>query len=276
MIERFNVNLVSLDRLAVLIHGAYGSGKTHLQGDFLRWAKDRGNIAYLNISGEDGFASLAGMGLGNVGINVTSGKQYDDVLAELQNEKLFALAVDSLPAFYKLMLLDIVGEIRYPDASKDGEKARMMWGQLTMRSYARVRASRQAAPFVLWVAPHDKSEDAVGGMGKTITPDLPGKLAHGCAGWFDLVGYLTANVMSSTFVQRKVTFAPSSSILTRQRLPTEISADVIIPPNQGGWLAIYNAINAVLPSQEEPVAKGIATPLVIPPRPYIRQYKGKI
>jgi AAA domain len=242
--ERFSLDIATLDELMVLIHGPYGSGKTHLQGDFLRWAKEQGPIAYLNIKGEDGHASLASMELGMVGETVSTLEDYDAALKDYGAQKVAGLAVDSLPAFYRLVMKKVVGEVRYPEPAKDGEKAKMMWGQLTMLTMGRVIDSRAAAKYVLWVAPFDKSDDPVGGGGKAITPDLPGKLAYGCAGWFDFVGFLQAETLGPNNVQRKVTFAPSAGVLTRQRIPRPITEPITIPQGSGGWTAIFRAMQA--------------------------------
>lgn len=238
--KAFNLDVTSLDRLAILLHGAYNAGKTHLQGDFLRWAKDRGPVAFLNIKGEDGQASLAGMGLGEVGYTVETAQEYDEALAEFTKQKVYALAVDSLPAYYRLIMVKLMGSVRYPDPKLDGERGKMLWGQLATMTMGGVLASRAAANYVMWVSPYDKSDDPIGGA-KSITPDLPGKLAHGCAGWFDFVGQLKAETLASG-VKRTVTFAPTSTILTRQRIPKPITADIPIPEGGGGWANIFAAV----------------------------------
>jgi hypothetical protein len=248
MRQRFNMDIASLDDLMCLIHGPFGSGKTHLQGDFLRWAKERGPVMFLNIPGEDGTSSVAGMGLGEVGETVTSIKDYDEALNDYAKAKLAGLAVDSMSAFYRLILKDLLGEVRYPDPKLDGERAKMLWGQISMKIAGRIAASRSAARHVLWVSPFDRSDDSVGG-GKGITPDLPGKLAYGCAGWFDFVGYLTAETLGPTKITRKVTFAPATNILTRQRIPRPITEAINIPEGGGGWAAIYAAMSAALPKE---------------------------
>lgn len=247
MRTKFNLDIATLDDLCVLIHGPYGAGKTHLQGDFLRWVREakQGKTAFLNIKGEDGHDSLAGMGLGEVGETVDTLDDYDAVLKDFAKAGVVGLAVDSLPAFYRLLLKHFMGEVRYPDPKKDGERAKMLWGQLSMTAMGRVIDSRSAAKYVLWVAPFDKSDDPVSG-GKGITPDLPGKLAWGCAGWFDFVGYLSAETHSPTDIRRQVSFAPSGGVLTRQRIPTPITQAVTVPKDKGGWAAIFAAMQAAL------------------------------
>ena len=151
----------------------------------------------------------------------------------------------SLSAFYRIQLKRFLGSVRYPDPKQDGERGRMLWGQLAMATQAGVFGTRAVAPHVLWVSPYDKSDDPISG-GKGTTPDLPGKLAYGCAGWFDFVGYLTAQTLSPTAITREVSFAPSATVLTRQRLPRPLTRPITIPEGGGGWQAIYTAMQAAL------------------------------
>lgn len=246
-LKKFDLNIASFDNPMLLIHGPYGAGKTFLQGDFLRWAKaqNKGPVGFLNISGEDGFTSISSMNLGEIGQTAETLDDYDQALEVYKKENTFALAVDSLPAFHRLVIKNLLkGEVRYPDPAVDGERAKMLWGQISMKTMGRVINSRKAARFILWVAPYDKSEDPVAGGSKIITPDLPGKMALGCAGWFDFVGYLSVSMGSTPdSITRKVTFAPSGGTLTRQRIPKAITQDIPIPQGKGGWEAIYNTIS---------------------------------
>ena len=247
MREQFDLDLVSLDRFTCLFYGAFNVGKTHLLGDFLLWARDRGQqIAYVNITGEDGYASLASMGLGAVGETVSSLDDYDEVMRDYATRKVGALAVDSLPALYRLVMRALMPghEIRYPDPKLDGDRSKMLWGQLQMKTFGRVLMARDPAPYVLWVSPYDRSEDPIqgGGGGKGLTPDLPGRLAYGCGGWFDFIGYMSADTISATQVRRQVTLAPSGGMLTRQRIPRQITRPLDLSAPRGGWATIFNAI----------------------------------
>jgi AAA domain-containing protein len=239
----YNLDLVSYEKLCVLIYGPYGSGKTHLQGDFLRWARAKGDVAFVNIRGEDGDASIGQMGLGNIGYRAESVKDFEAIMGALMSKKLVGLAIDSLTGYYELALLDKYGKIRYPDPKLDGEAAKNHWGQLNMGLKDAVVRSRAVAPYVLWVAPHDRSDDTVG-SGKGLTPNLPGKLAYECAGRFDFVGHLRAETLSPTRIKRSLTFAPATGMLTRQRSPTAITQELEIPEGGGGWANFMTAVEA--------------------------------
>lgn len=250
MRTKLNLNLKDLSHTATLIHGAYGAGKTHLIGDFLRWASPQGPTRFVNIAGEDGYLSVADMGLGEIGETLEVRTDFTNAMRDYQKEDLFALAIDSLPAAYNMLLRSIVGEVRYPEPARDGEKAKMWWGQLSMGIREMVTESRAAAHHVLWVAAYDKSENAITGQ-KDITPDLPGKSAYGIAGRFDFVGQLKAETLGPSTVRRSVSFAPSTSVLTRLRLPRPITKDIPIGDGGGGWAAIFAEFEKALHSDKE-------------------------
>lgn len=252
---KFDTSMATMDKgELVLVYGAYAAGKTHLQGDFLRWAKERdgGKVRFLNIAGEDGYTSIAGMGLGEVGETVTTLDDFNEALEEYSKDGLSGLAIDGLTAFYAMCLVNVVGSHRYPDPKLDGERAKMLWGQISMKCKGGVLASRKAAKHVLWVSPFDRSEDVTGGKG--LTPDLSGKNAWGCGGWFDFVGTLTSEIKGPGVVQRAVSFAPALGVLTRQRAPRAILKPIPIPNDKGGWENIYKAMseafNTTTPSKE--------------------------
>ena len=240
----FDLNKTSLDTIALLLYGPYGGGKTHLQGDFLRWASTKGPVAFLNIHGEDGFASLGSMNLGAIGYTAHTTEEYEEILGQLKAQKCLALALDSLPAYYELLLIQKYGKIRYPDPKLDGEAAKNHWGQLNLATKNAVLLSRVAVPLVFWVAPWDSSDDVVTG-GKGVTPNLPGKLAQECAGRFDFVGRLTAEALA-TGVQRTVSFAPTARYIGRQRIAHPVNQNIRIPETKGGWEAIYTALQAAI------------------------------
>ena len=250
MRQKLNLDLTTLDRVMMLIQGPYGAGKTHLQGDFLKWAKQFGKVAFINIKGEDGYGSLSAMGLGEIAETAENLADYDSIVADYSKQGYYGVAADSLPALEDLVVRSVMpdGALRYPDPKLDGERAKMLWGQIKMLLRARVTASRSIGKVVLWVASYDKSE--VEGEGKLTAPNLIGKSARASAGWFDFLGTLTADTKSPTSVTRSVSFAPSTTVLSRQRVAKTITAPIIIPEGGGGWEAIWKALLAAMPTKE--------------------------
>lgn len=245
MRKKFNLDATGPEEIKhILIFGPYGSGKTHLQGDFCRYYIEQGKTArFLNLSGEDGYQSLKGMGLGDIGESVDSLEDYEAALVDYRKDSTYALAIDSLTVLYRLLLKKVVGEIRYPDAKVDGQRAMAMWGQISMGILNYVHKSRSAAEYTLWVAPYDKNTDPVtGGETPLITPNLPGQNALACYGWFDMVGYLSSRQGSGPGKAiRSLTFVDDGKVQTRQRLPQPLGT-LQIPEGGGGWAKLRVAI----------------------------------
>lgn len=238
MRQRLNLNLTTLDAgFAMLVHSAYGAGKTHLAGDFLATLRAEGPVAYINIRGEDGYLSLASFQLGDIGETVETLAELRAAIDDYAGRQLVGLAVDSLKWLNRLVQAATLGtDTRAPEKTE--------WGPVHFEMDRLCASLRRAAKYVLVTCPSDKSLDQL--RDRTyITPDLPGREAAGAAGWFDFVGYLSADALGPGKIQRKVTFAPNSNIVTRARTPRPI-ADVTLPEGPGGWARITAAINAAL------------------------------
>ncbi len=243
MREKFSLDLKTstLEKTIMLVHGGYASGKTYLLADFLKHYSAQGSVRFINIVGEDGYLSAQTFGLGDIGETVHT---YDDLvaaLADAKKEKCIAVAVDSMKMASKLAMKHVVGSDELP--SVGGNKNE--WGAVHHAMELLTNKMRQAAPYVLAVCPSDKSVNQLDG--KTyVTPDLPGREAAGSAGWFDFVGYLSADVRGPGKVVRTLKFAPNNTVLTRQRLPRPIVGDIELPEGEGGWKKILGEINSIL------------------------------
>src|SRR6266446_6736108 len=232
MRHKLNLDLRSLDRVMMLVHGGYSSGKTHLVGDMLRYEMQHGPVKFLNVKGEDGTLSIASMGLGESGETVETLQDYKDALNDARKANLRALGVDSFKALVKIVTFAKIGD--RPPAKDDYTGIHYEMAELAT-------SLRSVAPVVLCVCPSGKSVNQLDGR-TYITPDLPGREAAGAAGWFDFLGYLSAETLGADNVKRRVTFAPNTNVITRQRLPKQLTSDITIPNGGGGWEAIYKAL----------------------------------
>ena len=246
MRQKFNLNLQDLSRLAVLIYGAYGAGKTFLAGDFLKWASEKGPVHFINVKGEDGYMSLSSIGLGEVGETVENMGDFNAAIDECAKDKVVGLAIDTLPAVSNLVIRSLTGgELRYPDPKIDGERAKMMWGQIKLQTMAAVQRTRSAVPYVLWLSAYDKGEDANSGAVR-VGPDLIGKQAGASAAWFDMVGQMRAQTVGVGKVKRWLQFAPDESMVVRQRLTNVITKDIILPEGGGGWATFFSVVEGAM------------------------------
>lgn len=236
MRHKFNLDTQELDGYTILVHGGRGSGKTYLAGDFLKTESKVGPVRFINVVGEDGSLTLRGMGLGDVGEDIDTLKDFLDALKEYQTLKIHAIAVDSIHALSRWIMQKVTGSDRLPEI-KTGTNE---WGDFHQQSYNTYMSLRRAAKMIMCTCPSDKSVEQL--SGKTfVTPDLPGRQAAGSAGWFDFVGYLEAS-NSPTGVTRTFNMTPNNTIIVRQRLPKQIADAIKLPPGPGGWLAIRTEI----------------------------------
>lgn len=234
MRQKLNLDLRNLDRITMLIHSAFGAGKTHLVGDML---KTEGNGLFINVKGEDGTLSLADMALGDIGETIENLKDWKDLIGDYRGKGLKACGVDSLKALCRIVMEGKVSNDRPPEKTE--------YGLIHWFMESLTKELRTVAPIVLCVCPSDKSVNQLDGR-TYITPDLPGREAAGSAGWFDFVAYLKADTLSATQVKRAITFAPNPAIITRQRLPRPLTSDIEIPTGSGGWNAIMKALRKQL------------------------------
>lgn len=264
MRTKFSLDLKGgeLKRTMMLIHGGYASGKTHLMTDFLAYYAAQGSkVRFINIKGEDGQESGMSFNLGEVGETVETYEDLVGALNEVKHENTTALGVDSMKLVSKLAMAKVLGtDTRMPTVGKDGNE----WGDVHFAMENITNRMRAAATFVMCLCPSDKSVNQL--TTKTlITPDLPGREAAGCVGWFDFVGYLDADVLSPTKVKRTLKFVPNNAFATRQRLPHAIIEDIVIPEGRGGWTTILRVINSVLSDVNTVASQPSSTPTMTKP-----------
>lgn len=223
----------------ILFHGQYGHGKTDLLGDALRTEKEFGEVLFVNVKGEDGYMTVSNMGLGDSGVEMESYKEFDELTDYLIAHPLRAMAVDSLkPIVQKAVYGKVLGDGVVPSKSEH-------WTQIHFAMESLCTRLRRCAKYVLCACPSDKSVNAIDGQ-TYITPDLPGRQAVGSAGWFDMVGFIKAETTGPKTVNRTVLFAPSPTVVTRQRLPKQIIEPIKLPQGPGGWKAIKAEIEKSL------------------------------
>lgn len=249
MRKKFNLNVVSLERLSLLVHGGFGVGKTHFVGDALKSLSKRGPVRFINIAGEDGQMSLAPHGLGEVGETVETVKDLHEALAEYRKEGVVGLGVDSLHWLSRLVMVDVLGSDRLPVTGS--KEAAGEWGQIHREMSNLIYKIRDSVPYFIATCPSDRSVDQLRGRTSEpfITPDLPGRQAAGSAGWFDFAGYIITEVLPRG-IKRTLVFTPTSTILIRQRIP-ETLPDIVLGEGGGGWDRFLAEVTKILDKYKE-------------------------
>jgi hypothetical protein len=244
MRTRFNLDLTSLDRFTMLIHGNYGTGKTFFLADMLKEESKKGPVRFLNIAGEDGYLSAANIGLGEVGETVDSLGDFKAALAEYAKLNLSALAIDGGKHFGRLCIRDACGD-RLPKVGTGSDD----WQKIHLAFESTIATLRAVAPVVVLASSSDKSMDQVAGE-TSLTPDMPGRQAAGVGGQFDFVFVLKAQVMGPNKIRRILQTAPVANTVIRCRLPRALPTEIELPEGGGGWLKLKGEMEKCLKPKE--------------------------
>ena len=240
MRSKFNLDLKSLERFSLLLHGNYGVGKTYFLGDVLREESKVGKVQFLNIAGEDGYLSIANLGLGEIGESVETLDDMKLALADYQKSNLQALAIDGFKHYGKLIVKKICGD-KVPSVGKGSDD----WQRIHQEFESVVATFRQIAPVVVVASSSDRSMDQVSGE-ITLTPDVPGRQAAGSGGQFDFVFVMKAMAMGPNRIKRTLITAPVSNTVIRSRLPRALPPEIDLPEGGGGWAKLRNAMQECL------------------------------
>lgn len=237
--QKFNLDLPVSDSFTMMVHGIRAAGKTFLIGDMLAEERVHGQVCFVNMAGEDGAASAKSFGLGEIGETHESYADFKAFCREYAGKKLQAVGLDSVSVLGRWVMREVLGSDRLPRITKESNE----WGEFHREMDNAITLLRNTARYVLAVCPSDRSVDSVT-QRTYISPDLPGRQAVGSAGWFDFVGYLSAEVTGPGKVSRKFHIAPNGSIVVRQRLARQITQDLELPDGRGGWLKVRSTIHA--------------------------------
>jgi len=249
---------------SVLIHGINNTGKTVLVAAALKYFSQFGKVSFASLNEEQGHSSAAGMGLDkdDLGYQCLYGidtlEDFNEWLAMLENSKgeYIASGVDSMWALYRLVQKKKTGGKRPPMAGKSSDNE---WPWIHNDMHNTMTRWRKATQWGLMTSPSDTGQymlkDVEGGAKPgsgelLVCPDLNGKMATGCVTWFNLVGYLMCDLKKQGLTvtpQRTLSFLPSKTYLTRQRMPYGglITSDVKIPEGdpQKGWEEVIQKAN---------------------------------
>lgn len=242
MRTRFNLDISDFTRFLMLIHGGYGVGKTHLLGDMLLTERENGEVRYVNMPGEDGYLSIRNLGLGECAENVETLDDLKGLIGDYKKSKLAAVAFDGGKWLGKLVIKGVCGD-RIPTIGKGSDD----WTKIHNEFEAIIATIRHVAPVVVLASSSDKSVDQVSGE-TVLSPDLPGRQAAGIGSQVDFAFQMHAKPSGPNSVRRWLGTAPSSTTVTRVRLPRPLPHEIIIPEGRGGWKKIKEAIeNALKP-----------------------------
>lgn len=260
----FDLDVRDLHRLAVLGYGPYNSGKTYLMGDFLAEQQKKGEVALIDIKGEEGTLSIANFNLGKCGYRVETLAELKALFTHLKTRQLAGVGLDSLQTLISLINRSLFQTDIYPD-----EPAK--WNEFHSTLRAVVAEFKTVSPWVFATCSAAMETDPdhkelTGEAVKFIAPDLPGKQARFIIGCFDMAGYLSVKRVGKKTTRHFILDAPNK-LLVRQRLPRPITEKIVLPEGPGGWLAIRSKIEAALEGSPPTPDKTEAAPKSHNPKP---------
>ena len=242
-----------------LITGNYAAGKSHLAGDACAYYNALGEkFLYFNVGGEDGqtsamrkeFADLDYPAFIDVPSSTAALKECP-VMAEEIGAKL--TVVDSLFQVYRVAEEVTTGGLEPPKIGKQDND----WLQIHLDFDKIMRNLKGMSNIVIFLCPADLGADQIVSKekglsekdsqniaNKIIGPDLPGKLASRVLTYCDLAGYLKTNYNEvDEEMSRRMCFTNPNKYKVRQRLPREITYDILLPQGPGGWAKILGEID---------------------------------
>ena len=238
MIKKIDLDKTAIDNLRVLVHSIRAGGKTHLCGDMLKYESQFGPVAYVNRDGE-GLTTIKGIGLGEVGYQVETLKDFKELMKQFIDKPIHAMVVDSLQVLERMVKLGVLGtNERSPISTKEKNE----WVDIGREFENALLSMSKATKLLLCTCPSAINADLVTNNPRLISPDLSGQRALGVAGYFEYVGYIKVMQVGKGKSKRCIQFAPDGVTCVRQQVPNEIIEDIPIPDGPGGWAAIRAAI----------------------------------
>lgn len=241
----FDLNLATLDRLSVLLQGIPNSGKTFLSGDMLHYERQYGPVKFINVKGEDGWGSIAGMDLGGIGVTVASEADVQAVAADMVREKTHAAVLDGSRLLYSAIITQIVqadkpGQYRLPDAKLDGDRSKSYWASARFRMEQNIILLKTSCNIFMATTVSAQDVHEITGE-KQVAPDIYGKMGSGMIGLFDFAGKMEWTVLGPGRIRREVSFQTRNDVQTRQRLAVPVTENLILPDGPGGWAVVKTA-----------------------------------
>ena len=252
------INATSFEGGVFLFTGNYAAGKSYLAGDACAYYHNLGKrFLYFNVGGEDGqtsamrteFAHLEYPAFIDVPSSPGALRECPIMAKEIGAH---ITIVDSLTQVYRIAEEVTTKGIEPPKIGKQDNE----WLQIHMDFDKIMRYLKDMSEIVIFLCPADLGADQIMSKekdldekssqsmsNKMIVPDLPGKLASRVLSYCDLAGYIKADYLESqSKMQRRMCFTNPNKYKVRQRLPKEITYDILLPQGPGGWEKILGEI----------------------------------
>lgn len=265
-----DLNLTSLDDgFTICPHGNYNTFKTYLGGSMIQWVLSRGGKAvFLNISGEDGYRTLANFPAIVPSEHIWEADDYkaiEEAQTTLEKEPVTALVVDSGKVFAEKVALKVTGDVARPlRVSNEKGVSNTDWPDMHYYLPQMIQRLRRCAKYVMVTCSSDIAADPLDTEGqwfakksRQVRPDFPGKSSGFSRGWFDFLAYCEVDASLGS-INRSIHFEYDDRFSTRARVVVPFKRPIKLLEGPNCWEAVYKELEAhcVRPTTtEQPTAK---------------------
>jgi len=251
-----DLDLQSLtDGFSICPHGNYNTFKTYLGGSMLDWILSQGGRAvFLNISGEDGYRTLANFPDIVPSTHIWNAETYKDIeqaQEELEGDPVDGLVVDSGKVFAEKVALKITEGVNRPlRVSNEKGVSNTDWPDMHHYLPQMIQRLRRCAKYVMVTCSSDIAADPLETEGRwfekksrQIRPDFPGKSSGFSRGWFDFLGYCEVDATLGKS-DRYIHFEYDDRFATRARVVVPFRRAIKLPEGLNCWEAVYKELEA--------------------------------
>lgn len=236
-------NISTQHGFSLLLQGPHGSGKTHFLGDALRYEQEQGTVRYMSFPEEDGFRTIANLGLGKCMFKPKDAENIERFCHYWREQGgLRLLAVDAVHFLQEMSMHRTLKADRMPVI--EGKKNE--WPQVHTDFHNLVTLIKSVSTYTVFTVPSDiETINEWDGSDKhrIWTPDLAGKPSRRMVGWVDYC-FALRTVQGATSQVRNLMTQSDERFTNRQRLPNGgIKTNLKLPNGYGGWKMLIDAID---------------------------------
>jgi hypothetical protein len=238
---KLNLNDESSLTRHTLIHGGPNSGKTFLTGSAMQYFSLNGKtVKYINLKGEGGYRTLSAFNLPEDCADMA--ESLKDIIEIVKSYGKFTdiTCIDSIKYLWTMAIDQVCGKGKLPTVGGNSND----WGKIHQAATSTLDLLIESTRQLIALCPSDRSMDQLKGS-TFVTPDLPGRMAAGIAGKFDLVGYIESNSVGSK-VRRVLHFEPMTETITRIRGKEGFTKPIVLDEGLNVWEQIEKELSEKL------------------------------
>jgi len=246
-----NQDLETLDDgFSICTHGSNNTLKTYLGGSMLQWLLKQGKrVVFLNISGENGYRTLANFPLIEPSKHLWDAETYQDIeqaQEDLEKDPVDGLVVDSGKIFAEKVALKITKGVNRPlVVSNQQGVSNTDWPDMNFYLPQMVQRLRRCAKYVMITCTSKVAADPLDASGRwfekksrQIRPAFPGQSSGFSVGWFDFLAYCEVDADLGK-IDRFLHLEYSDDFSTRARVVTQFTKPIKVLEGPDCWEAVY-------------------------------------